>query len=219
MALESHRAEATRQPRVRHVHEGPKAVSRRLRTMCLQRVELGLKALHRRLPLTTHTKHTFSSFASFVLSWRRRALAAASASASSSFCRTRSNYAVRAERRTNFRVLVVEKRLEGLVALLGLKYRVRGQRGLLTQHAQLALRRLQLLLQLRVLRVTHSLHTHNVVQFGDHRVRLVLRPLAQLHLVHAVGELERLERLLHVQHRRRQLGDHQHLVPLRQHVL
>lgn len=189
--------------------------------MCLQRVELGLKALHRRLHLTTHTKHTFSSLASFVLSWRRRALAAASASASASasFCRTRSNYAVRAERRTNFRVLVVEKRLEGLVALLGLKYRVRGQRGLLTQHAQLALRRLQLLLQLRVLRVTNSLHTHNVVQFGDHRVRLVLRPLAQLHLVHAVGELERLERLLHVQHRRRQLRDHQHLVPFRQHVL
>lgn len=119
----------------------------------------------------------------------------------------------------HLRVLLAEQRLVGLVALLGLLRAGGGERRLLLQHRQLALRCLQLRLQLPVLRLTPLSDSHSVAHLRDHRVRLVLGALAQLHLVHAVRELQRLQRLLHAVQRRRQLRHHQHLVALRQHVL
>ena len=60
---------------------------------------------------------------------------------------------------------------------------------------------------------------HGFVQFRDERLRSILHTSTQHDFIHAIRELKRLQRLLHVAPRRRKLRDHQDFISDRQNVL
>lgn len=90
-------------------------------------------------------------------------------------------------------ILLAQQCLVGLVALLGLLRIAREQGRLLLQHLQLTLHSLQLCLQLSILHLTFPQHSNHIIQLRNHRVRLVFRASSQLHLVHTVRKLQRLQ--------------------------